>query len=86
MPCMCGSTDCWSCGPAQGYEVVRTASGRWVNPEPDWESELEHFGLTDLREAISVLQAAAAEAEKGEFKAADEMVTAALEQLQGVGL
>jgi hypothetical protein len=37
---MCGATDCPSCGPAQGYEVVR----RWdavrsryvyVNPEED---------------------------------------------------
>ena len=23
MPCMCGATDCPSCGPAQGYRVVR---------------------------------------------------------------
>ena len=22
-PCMCGATDCPSCGPAQGYEVVQ---------------------------------------------------------------
>lgn len=36
--CMCGATDCPSCGPAQGYTVVR----RWergglvyVNPEED---------------------------------------------------
>jgi hypothetical protein len=54
--------------------------------EPSWPSELKHFGLVDLREAITVLQAAAAQAERGEFKAADELVTAALEQLQGVGL
>jgi hypothetical protein len=32
-PCLCGATDCPSCGPAQGYEVVRR-NGRWVNPEP----------------------------------------------------
>lgn len=35
--CMCGATDCPSCGPAQGYEVVRAwVNGRWtwVNPEP----------------------------------------------------
>jgi hypothetical protein len=41
MPCMCGATDCRSCGPAQGYEVIRvkTATGwRWVNPE-DWTEE-----------------------------------------------
>jgi hypothetical protein len=35
---MCGATDCPSCGPAQGYEVVkvwRAASKRWawINPE-----------------------------------------------------
>jgi len=38
--CMCGATDCPSCGPAQGYRVVRRydpALGRvvWVNPEED---------------------------------------------------
>jgi len=33
-PCMCGATDCPSCGPAQGYTVVRRG-GRWVNPEDD---------------------------------------------------
>lgn len=38
MPCMCGSTTCIDCGPAQGYEVVRAwVDGRWtwVNPEPE---------------------------------------------------
>ena len=38
MPCMCGAIDCRSCGPAQGYEVVRVwRNGRyqWVNPEPE---------------------------------------------------
>ena len=37
-PCMCGATDCPSCGPAQGYEVRRVwRNGRlqWVNPEDD---------------------------------------------------
>jgi hypothetical protein len=35
-PCMCGATDCRSCGPAQGYEVVpvwRKGRKRWINPE-----------------------------------------------------
>lgn len=52
MACMCGATDCPSCGPAQGYEVVRvrTLGGGWsyVNPEdleeseePDWEDQEE---------------------------------------------
>jgi hypothetical protein len=33
---MCGATDCRSCGPAQGYEVVpvwRKGRRRWINPE-----------------------------------------------------
>lgn len=37
-PCMCGAPDCPSCGPAQGYEVVkvwRNGRYRWVNPEDD---------------------------------------------------
>jgi len=43
-PCMCGATDCPSCGPAQGYEVVRIwRRGRYihVNPEDASEEELE---------------------------------------------
>ncbi len=35
--CFCGACDCPSCGPAQGYEVVRVwRNGRykWINPEP----------------------------------------------------
>ena len=45
-PCMCGATDCPSCGPAQGYEVVKYwYKGRWryCNPEdlPEEAGELE---------------------------------------------
>lgn len=43
-PCMCGATDCPSCGPAQGYEVVRIwRRGRYihVNPEDLEDGELE---------------------------------------------
>lgn len=41
-PCMCGATDCPSCGPAQGYEVARVYNWRtrqydWVNPEEEAE-------------------------------------------------
>lgn len=33
-PCMCGATDCPSCGVAQGYDVVfDVLTRRWVNPE-----------------------------------------------------
>lgn len=44
MPCMCGALDCPSCGPAQGYAVVRRWDGRryrHVNPEDDEEDEPE---------------------------------------------
>jgi hypothetical protein len=49
-PCMCGATDCRSCGPAQGYEVERvwdTRQGRyvWRNPEPD-EPPVPQFEFT----------------------------------------
>ena len=43
-PCMCGATDCPSCGPAQGYEVVRVWTGKgweYVNPEPEDAEEEE---------------------------------------------
>ena len=39
-PCLCGATDCPSCGPAQGYEVRKVwRNGRWryENPEDDDE-------------------------------------------------
>lgn len=40
---MCGATDCPSCGPAQGYAVVKRPNGRggwkWVNPEDGEEYE-----------------------------------------------
>jgi hypothetical protein len=42
MACMCGATDCPSCGPAQGHRVVRAwRNGRmvWVNPEDDEQPE-----------------------------------------------
>jgi hypothetical protein len=41
-PCLCGATDCPSCGRAQGYTVVRSADGRYRNPEPD-ESTYEDY-------------------------------------------
>lgn len=44
MPCMCGAIDCKSCGPAQGYEVIRVwRNGRyqWVNPEDDEQEPAE---------------------------------------------
>lgn len=32
MACMCGATDCPSCGPAQGYRVVYRPGVGWRNP------------------------------------------------------
>lgn len=48
-PCMCGATDCPSCGPAQGYEVVRVWSPKhsryvFVNPEDIEEATGEESG------------------------------------------
>jgi hypothetical protein len=39
---MCGACDCPSCGPAQGYEVVRvwdSRLGRYVHRNPDGEDD-----------------------------------------------
>ena len=49
-PCMCGATDCPSCGPAQGYEVVhvynrRTGQYDWVNPEECDEEAAKDYDL-----------------------------------------
>lgn len=46
MQCMCGATDCPSCGTAQGYEVVRVWDSRlnrfvWRNPDEE-EEEAEY--------------------------------------------
>lgn len=45
-PCMCGACDCPSCGPAQGYEVVRVWNSKlgryvWVNPEDEDDEPVE---------------------------------------------
>lgn len=45
MPCMCGATDCPSCGPAQGYSVVRVYDPRarryrTMNPQDAIEAGL----------------------------------------------
>ena len=42
-PCLCGATDCPSCGPAQGYAVVRHYNAKrrcweYVNPKDDDEA------------------------------------------------
>ena len=52
-PCMCGATDCPSCGPAQGYTVIKRWDGRkgryvWVNPEDDEEAEAPEDESADL--------------------------------------
>lgn len=32
-PCLCGATDCPSCGPAQGYVPRLNDEGVWCDPE-----------------------------------------------------
>lgn len=52
-PCMCGATDCPSCGPAQGYEIrkVWTRAGwRWINPEDDDGDDGDDDGMAALEE------------------------------------
>lgn len=40
--CMCGATDCPSCGPAQGYTVVRRwERGGWVYVNPEEEEAID---------------------------------------------
>jgi hypothetical protein len=44
MACMCGATDCPSCGLAQGFKVVRVYDPKsrgyvWVNPEDDEDNK-----------------------------------------------
>lgn len=49
--CLCGATDCPSCGPAQGYTVIRRPNGRggwsWVNPEEGEEDNEDYFDPPD---------------------------------------
>lgn len=40
-PCMCGATDCPSCGRAQGYRVEWSPTRGYYNPEPDDEEEAD---------------------------------------------
>ena len=39
-PCMCGATDCWSCGPAQGYSLGDDSS------EVEWRCACGHLNYT----------------------------------------
>jgi len=46
-PCMCGAPDCPSCGPTQGYTVLKrwdNKRGRYVyyNPEDGDDEEVEY--------------------------------------------
>ena len=59
---MCGATDCPSCGPAQGYTVVRRwVRGRWVhvNPEDGDEEEVDDAPERDYEPDESAADAAA---------------------------
>jgi hypothetical protein len=39
MACMCGATDCPSCGPDQGYLVAYSPTRGYYNPEPEDDDE-----------------------------------------------
>lgn len=47
---MCGATDCHSCGPAQGYKVIRHPTRGWINP--DWFTCCECGREFDLDQQI----------------------------------
>lgn len=54
MTCYCGAHDCPSCGPAQGYEVVRVwdaRARRWTyrNPPEDEDEIIEDEREEDER-------------------------------------
>lgn len=46
-PCMCGATDCPSCGPAQGYRVEFLPGRGYYNPEPEDDDEIEEAVESD---------------------------------------
>jgi len=51
MPCMCGDTYCWSCGPAQGNYQCDNC-GNWLFDTPPWRlSKIGVFILRLLRRA-----------------------------------
>lgn len=56
-PCMCGATDCPSCGPAQGYEIIKVwrkslKDWAWINPEDieDGDKREEDFPPREYEE------------------------------------
>ena len=51
MTCYCGATDCPSCGPAQGYEVMYSPTLGYFNDETEeYEEEDEYVDLEDEEE------------------------------------
>ena len=54
---MCGATDCPSCGPAQGYEVVRVArpGGGWAYVNPEEETPPKPLDIDDMAQIINDL-------------------------------
>lgn len=58
--CMCGATDCWSCGPAQGYRVggpsddevaeraAEIAIDRLYNDPDEFHEVMEGVGSRDI--------------------------------------
>jgi hypothetical protein len=65
MQCDCGATDCRSCGPAQGHEVVRVPGPggrgwRWINVDSEAEEREIRAALADeaIDRAIAAREAA----------------------------
>lgn len=56
MTCYCGATDCPSCGPAQGYKVIKVRNKRggyiYINPEDDEECISEDEYISKLHNKI----------------------------------
>lgn len=49
-PCMCGATDCPSCGPAQGYRVEFLPGRGYYNPEPEDDETKEAVESDDAED------------------------------------
>jgi len=56
MTCYCGATDCPSCGPAQGYKVIKIRNKRgdtiWINPDDDEDCITEEEYIASLHDKI----------------------------------
>lgn len=78
MPCMCGDTCCWSCGPAQGNSRCPIC-GAWASDDdahfdedgelrPEFEAEAQRIAAADvLAEREEFARAREAERDAAEY-------------------